>query len=147
MREKIMGMNEPVIELHGVSCLWRWLTYWKDMCHYFFINYTDTFAYAKKQSYVFTIIVMQSGYHIFSYQHTEAKTKYILQMTSSNAFSCIRSVVLIPIWLRFVPIGPLNIKPILVLLMVRHQIGDKPLSEVMMSQFTDAYMCHSALMV
>ena len=47
---------------------------------------------------------------------------------------------MIRISLRFVPKGPIDNKPALVQVMAWHIIGDKPLPEPMLTQFTDAYM-------
>ena len=44
--------------------------------------------------------------------------------------------------LKFVAKGPINNKPALVHIMAWCQIGDKPLSEAMLTQFTDANMAH-----
>ena len=41
---------------------------------------------------------------------------------------------------NFVPTGQINIIPALVQIMAWHQPGNKPLSEPMLTQFTDAYM-------
>ena len=50
----------------------------------------------------------------------------------------------IPIWisLKFVPRSPIDNKPALVQVMAWHQTGAKPLTELMLTQFTDAYMRH-----
>ena len=48
----------------------------------------------------------------------------------------------IQISLRFVPRSPIDNKPSLVQVMAWRRIGDKPLPEPMMIQFTDAYMRH-----
>ena len=48
--------------------------------------------------------------------------------------------ILIEISPKFVPNGPIDNNPALVWIMVWRQIGDKPLSEPMLTQFTDAYM-------
>ena len=50
--------------------------------------------------------------------------------------------ILIEISLKFVPRGPIENNLALVWIMAWHQIGDKPLSELMLTQFTDAYMRH-----
>ena len=50
--------------------------------------------------------------------------------------------IMINISLKFVPNGQINNIPALVQIMVWHQIGDKPLFEPMMAQFSDAYMRH-----
>ena len=50
--------------------------------------------------------------------------------------------ILIEISLKFVPKGPVNNKPALVWIMAWCRIGDKPLSEPMLTRFTDAYMRH-----
>ena len=44
--------------------------------------------------------------------------------------------------MKFVPEGPIDNKWALVQVMARRQIGDKPLPEPMLTQFTDAYMRH-----
>ena len=50
----------------------------------------------------------------------------------------------IPIWisLKFVPRSPIDNKPALVQVMAWHWTGAKPLTELMLTQFTDAYMRH-----
>ena len=48
----------------------------------------------------------------------------------------------IQISLKFVPMIPINNKPALVQVMAWCRIGDKPLPELMMTQFIDAYMRH-----
>ena len=53
-------------------------------------------------------------------------------------------VILIKISLRLVPKGPINnnIALCIDLDMAWHRIGDKPLSDPMLSRFTDAYKRH-----
>ena len=48
------------------------------------------------------------------------------------------------IWisLEFVSKGPIKNNPAIVYIMAWRRIGDKPLSEPMLAQFTDAYMPH-----
>ena len=48
----------------------------------------------------------------------------------------------IKISLKFIPKGPIDNKLVLVQVMAWRQTGDKPLSEPMLTQFTDAYMRH-----
>ena len=50
--------------------------------------------------------------------------------------------ILIQISLKCVPRGLINNKPVLVRVMACHLFGDKPLSEPMLNQFTDAYTRH-----
>ena len=50
--------------------------------------------------------------------------------------------ILIKISLKFVPRSPIVNKPALVQVMAWCQIGNKPLSEPMLTQFIDAYMLH-----
>ena len=50
--------------------------------------------------------------------------------------------ILIRISLKFVPEGPINNIPALVLMMAWRRIGDKPLSEPMLTRYNDAYMRH-----
>ena len=49
--------------------------------------------------------------------------------------------ILFKIWLKFVPKGPIDNKWALVQIMAWSRIGDKPLPEPMLIQFTDAYTC------
>ena len=50
--------------------------------------------------------------------------------------------ILIKMSLKFVPKGPVNNIPALVLIMAWQRPGDKPLSEPVLTQFTKAYMRH-----
>ena len=63
-----------------------------------------------------------------------------------NIFKCIflneNFSILIKISLKFVPKGPIDNNLALVQIMAWRRIGDKPLSEPMMTRFTDAYMWH-----
>ena len=43
---------------------------------------------------------------------------------------------------KFVPKGQIDNNPALIKIMAWHRIGDKPLSEPMLTRFTDAYMRH-----
>ena len=54
--------------------------------------------------------------------------------------------ILIQISLEFVSRGSNDSKSALVQVMAWRQIGDKPLPEQMMTQFTDAYMQHQGVM-
>ena len=70
----------------------------------------------------------------------------ISQTTFSKAFSWMKIVIFWWISLKLVPQGPINNIPALVQIMAWRRPGDKPLSEPIMVQFTDAYMRHSAPM-
>ena len=65
---------------------------------------------------------------------------------ADDIFKCIflneKFYVLIKISLKFVPNGPIDNNPALVQVMAWRRIGDKPLSEPMLTRFTDAYMRH-----
>ena len=54
-----------------------------------------------------------------------------------------KSFILIQISLKFVPYGPIDTIPALALMMARRRPGNKPLSEPMLTQFTEAYMRHN----
>ena len=47
--------------------------------------------------------------------------------------------------LKFVPKVPIDNNPVLVYIMAWHLIGDRPLSEPMLTRFTDAFMQHLGL--
>ena len=65
---------------------------------------------------------------------------------ADDIFKCIflneKILILIRISLKFIPKGPIYNKWALVQVMAWHRIGDKPLPEPMLTQFTDAYMRH-----
>ena len=65
---------------------------------------------------------------------------------ADNIFKCIfldeNDVISIKKSLKFVLRRSTDNKPSLVQVMAWHRIGDKPLPEPMMAQFTDAYMWH-----
>ena len=65
---------------------------------------------------------------------------------ADNIFKCIflneNDRIVISISLKFVPRSPIDNKAALVQVMAWHWTGDKPLSEPMLTQFTDAYMRH-----
>ena len=65
----------------------------------------------------------------------------ISQTTDWNAFSWMKSFfILIPVSLKFVPKGPIDNKSVLVQEMAWRWIGDKPLPQPMLTEFTDEYM-------
>ena len=70
----------------------------------------------------------------------------VAAILADNNFKCIflNENDRIPIWisLKFVPRSSVDNKPVLVQVMAWHRIGDKPLSEPMLTRFTDAYMRH-----
>ena len=55
--------------------------------------------------------------------------------------------ILIQISLMFVPKGPINNIAGLVQMMAWCRLGNKPLSEPMLTQFTDAYLGHKGEMI
>ena len=65
---------------------------------------------------------------------------------SDNIFKCIfvnkKFCILNQIPLKFVPKGPIDIKWALFQEMAWRRIGDKPLHEPMLIQFSDAYVRH-----
>ena len=65
---------------------------------------------------------------------------------ADSIFKCIllneKFCILIKISLKFVPSGTIDNIPALVEIKALYRIGDKPLSEPMLTQFTDAYMRH-----
>ena len=65
---------------------------------------------------------------------------------AGDKFKCIFSnenyIIPIRISLKFVPIGPVDNKSALAQVMAWRRTGDRPLSEPMLTQFTDAYTRH-----
>ena len=70
----------------------------------------------------------------------------ISQTFSYTFFVNEKFCILDNISLKFVPKGLINNIPALARIMAWHRIGDKSLSEPMMSKVADAYMRHSASM-
>ena len=71
------------------------------------------------------------------------KMAAILQPTQSNAFWWMKTFfALIRISRKFAPKGPIDNKPAMAQLMAWGRTGDKPLTEPLLTQFTDAYMRH-----
>ena len=67
----------------------------------------------------------------------------ILQAIFSEAFFVNEKVsISIKISLKIVPKDPVGNNPALVQIMAWRRIGDKPLSEAVLTRFTDAYMRH-----
>ena len=60
-------------------------------------------------------------------------------LLNSSPFFNEKFCILIQISLKFVPKGPIDNKAALVQVMAWHLKGDKPLSEPMLTQFTEAY--------
>ena len=65
---------------------------------------------------------------------------------ADDNFKCIflneNDRILIWISLKLIPKSPIDNKPALVQVMAWRRIGDKPLSEPMLTRFTDTYMQH-----
>ena len=65
---------------------------------------------------------------------------------ADDIFRCIsvneKFCIFINISLKFIPKGAIYNNPALVQIMARRQIGDKPLSELMLTWCTDTYMRH-----
>ena len=67
-------------------------------------------------------------------------------VVGDDIFKCIflneNDRIHIQISLKFIPRSPIDNKPALVRVMAWRRISDKPLPELMMTLFTDAYMRH-----
>ena len=75
------------------------------------------------------------------------KMAAISQMIFSDAFSVNENFCIsIKISLKFVSKGPIDNNPALVEILAWHRIGDKPLSESMLTLFTNTYIGHYGLM-
>ena len=73
-------------------------------------------------------------------------TLHLDKMAAVYNLKCIflneNDTITIKISLKSVPRSPIDNKPALVQVMAWRQTGDKPLTEPMLTQFTDAYMQH-----
>ena len=85
-------------------------------------------------------------YHYFRGGLTQIpldKMDAISQTIFSDAFLWMQKCcILIKISLNFVPESPIDNNPTLVSIMAWCRKGDKPLSEPMLTRFTDAYVRH-----
>ena len=65
---------------------------------------------------------------------------------ADDIFRCIfvneKCCIVIEISLKFVPKGPFDNNPVLIYIKAWRRIGDKPLSEPMLTRFPNAYMRH-----
>ena len=65
---------------------------------------------------------------------------------ADDIFKCIslneNDRIMIQISLQFIPSSPIDCKPALVQVMAWRLTGDKPLLELMVTKFTNAYMQH-----
>ena len=83
------------------------------------------------------ILRQQFRAYVFTHLHLDQMAA-ISQKKVSNAFSWMKKFI--RILLTFVTKGPVNNTPALFQIMVWRRSGYKPLSEPMLTQFTDAYM-------
>ena len=83
----------------------------------------------------------QDWYHL-----THLPLDKMAAILADDNFRCIflneNDRIPIRISLKFVPRSPIDNKPALVQVMAWRRIGDKPLPEPMLTQFTDVYMRH-----
>ena len=70
------------------------------------------------------------------------KKAAISQTILSDTFSWMKILYLIEISLKVVIEGPITMNQLWIYIMAWHRIGDKPLFELTLSRFTDAYMRH-----
>ena len=70
----------------------------------------------------------------------------MVALLTDDIFNCIflneNNKIQIQISLKFIPRSPMANKTALVQVTAWRRIGEKPLPELMMTQFTDAYMRH-----
>ena len=70
----------------------------------------------------------------------------MVAVLTDDIFKCIflneNNKIQIQIALRFIPRSPMDNKTALLQVMAWRRIGDKPLPELMMTHFTDAYLRH-----
>ena len=89
---------------------------------------------------------MQSTLLIVNHRLTHPSLDKMAAVLADGIFKCIflneNDRIQIQISLKFIPRSPIDNKPTLVQVMAWRRIGDWPLPELMMTQFTDAYMQH-----
>ena len=87
------------------------------------------------------------GAYLYGMLSTHLPLDKVAAILADDIFKCIflneNDRIPIQISLKFVPRSPIDNKPALVIqVMAWRRIGDKPLTEPMVVQFTDAYMQH-----
>ena len=84
--------------------------------------------------------------HVFHGLFNSSPLEKMAAILADDIFKCIflneNDRIPIQISLKFVSRSPIDIKPALVQIMAWRRIGDKPLSEPILTQFTDAYIRH-----
>ena len=78
----------------------------------------------------------------FNFSPTGQNGRHFAENTLKCIFINLKFCILIPISLKFVPKGPIANTSALVQVMAWCQTGDKPLPEVILTQFTDAFRQH-----
>ena len=94
-----------------------------------------------------TIISSRDGLTLFGpARHQLISPGQNVRHFTDNIFKCIflNGMICILIWisLQFVPTGPIDNKWTLVQVMAWRRTGDKPIPELMLTQFANAYMLH-----
>ena len=82
------------------------------------------------------------GFHVINSLRPRQNGRHFSDDTFKRIFLNDNVWISNKISLKFVPKGPINNIPALVQIMAWRRIGDKPLSEPMLTQFTDAFMRH-----
>ena len=156
VKQQRLGAKQVVS--HNLNPWWpRWLTH---MCSLPGLNQLITVSVkqchvgcSSQQQYKWQMYHNQQCHVICMLKMTTPLTHLPLDKMAiifqDDIFKCIfmneKFCVLIPISLKFVPKGPIKNIPALVQIMAWRLSGDKPLSEQMLIQFTDAYTMYAAL--
>ena len=120
-----------------LSIKWKNLSWWQLCCHWLHwkLSTWQGVNQSAQGTLHFSVDILT---HIPPGQNGRHFTNDIFRCIFKNEKFCI----FIQISLKFVPKGPIDINPVLVLLMAWCQIGNKPLSEPMLTWFADTYMRH-----
>ena len=118
----------------------------------FLWRYTDPVSTVREKNYSATINFTSSWFHVcierkrktrqFTNLSREKNDRHFADdIFKQQIFLNEKVRFLTKISLKFVPKGPFHNNPALVLIMAWRRIGDKPLSETMLTWITDAYIC------
>ena len=139
----------PPGSCQGIVCMVWTLLYFAMLYYIIFLCYPYFQSYFTGTEV--TIKWMSQMNHMNPQIIIENNTKHSTKIYSGchftdNVFRCIfvneMLHILMKISLKFVAEGPNDNYPALVQIMALHRIGDKPLSEPMLTQFTDTYTRH-----
>ena len=131
-RSSIKCLGHTGWKIDDLDQIWARLLGWSQLSNPSNLPYFYRISHSQRNTVPFnTLRLKQNGRHF-----------------TDDIFKCIllneNVLISMKISLKFVPQGPINNTPALILIMAWRRTDDKPLSEPMMAYVANAYMRHSA---